>query len=45
MKKKYQLKKNHLKKNLKVSLAKRKKVAKDKLDLVLQIDRKLTFKD
>lgn len=45
MKKKYQLKKSQLKKNLKVFLAKRKKAAKDKLDLVLQIDRKLTFKD
>ena len=45
MKKKYQLKKSQLKKNLKVFLAKRKKAAKDKLDLVLQTDRKLTFKD
>ena len=45
MKKKYQLKKNHLKKNLRVRLVKRKKAVKDKLDLVLQTDRKLTFKD
>lgn len=44
-KKKYQPKKSPLKKNLRQPQAKRKKAVKHKLDLVLQTDRKLIFKD